>query len=250
MEAAGQGEPRGREASSGRPTSLLPSPTRLPPHRQAHLTGEGSGKFSLSLGSSSKSQAPSSTITISGGGINDVAASPDGRQLAAACRDGALRLVDLGTGTVVAGFTSYYGALLCCAFSPDGGRLWECGAVGLWGWGRLFLNPRTQRMGRGRGCRVVAAGWVWIGVVIGLDGCRRQPCHHPCGRCAMTSPRSHVMPDLRIFPLPAPAAQASTWLRAARTTWCLCTGWRSGTQCCMARGTGAGSAGWRGTHGA
>ncbi|KAG2442792.1 hypothetical protein HXX76_002871 [Chlamydomonas incerta] len=89
-------------------------------YKKAHLTGEGSGKFSLSLGSSSKSQAPSATITISGGGINDVALAPDGKQLAAACRDGALRLVDLGTGTVVAGFASYYGALLCCAFSPDG----------------------------------------------------------------------------------------------------------------------------------
>ncbi|EFJ52199.1 hypothetical protein VOLCADRAFT_87114 [Volvox carteri f. nagariensis] len=86
---------------------------------QTHITGEGSGKF-LSLGSSSKSQSPSSTIAISGGGINDVAVSPDGRQLAAACRDGALRLIDIGTGTVVGGFCSYYGALLCCAFSPDG----------------------------------------------------------------------------------------------------------------------------------
>lgn len=83
--------------------------------------GSGGGKFSLSIGSSSKtSQSPSATIPISGGGINDIAISPDARQLAAACRDGALRVVDLATGTVVGGFTSYYGALLCCAFSPDG----------------------------------------------------------------------------------------------------------------------------------
>ncbi|KXZ56614.1 hypothetical protein GPECTOR_1g553 [Gonium pectorale] len=87
---------------------------------ETHLTGEGSGKFSLSLGSRDKAQAPSSTIQISGGGINDVAVSPDGRQLAAACRDGALRLLDLATGTVQCGFSSYYGALLCAAFSPDG----------------------------------------------------------------------------------------------------------------------------------
>ncbi|GIL43152.1 hypothetical protein Vafri_973 [Volvox africanus] len=88
-------------------------------YKKSHLTGEGSGKF-LSLGSSSKSQSPSSTIAISGGGINDVAVSPDGRQLAAACRDGTLRVIDVSTGTVVGGFCSYYGALLCCAFSPDG----------------------------------------------------------------------------------------------------------------------------------
>ncbi|KAG2495709.1 hypothetical protein HYH03_006309 [Edaphochlamys debaryana] len=89
-------------------------------YKKSHLTGEGSGKFSLSLGSGNKSQAPSSTIQLTGGGVNDIAVSPDGRLLAAACRDGALRLVDLGSGGVVGGFCSYYGALLCCAFSPCG----------------------------------------------------------------------------------------------------------------------------------
>ncbi|GFR41197.1 hypothetical protein Agub_g1867 [Astrephomene gubernaculifera] len=88
-------------------------------YKKAQVTGEGSGKFSLSLGSSSKSQSPS-IIPLGGGGVNDVAPSPDGRHLAAACRDGSLRVVELGSGAVVAGFCSYYGALLCCCFSPDG----------------------------------------------------------------------------------------------------------------------------------
>lgn len=95
--------------------------TDLPAHHaQTHLLGETSGKFSLSLGSSSKSQTPSTVIPINGGGISDAAVSPDGRTVAVACRDGALRLVDLASGTVVCGCSSYYGAVLCCAFSPDG----------------------------------------------------------------------------------------------------------------------------------
>lgn len=80
-----------------------------------------SSKFSLGLGSSSKtSTTPTSSHTISGGGINDLAAAPCGTRVAAACRDGAVRLVDVASGTVIGGFQSYYGAMLCCAFSRDG----------------------------------------------------------------------------------------------------------------------------------
>jgi WD40 repeat protein len=63
----------------------------------------GGGKF-LSMGSSTqKQQSPHATIQISGGGILDLAVSPDHTKLAAACKDGALRLVDLATGTVIGG---------------------------------------------------------------------------------------------------------------------------------------------------
>lgn len=38
----------------------------------------------------------------------------------AACRDGAVRIMMAGSGQVVGGFHSYYGAMLCCSFSHDG----------------------------------------------------------------------------------------------------------------------------------
>eukprot|EP00798_Chlamydomonas_sp_ICE-L_P024182 gene24182-9772_t len=78
-------------------------------------------KFSLgSSKSKAQAQSPFNTISVNGGGINDIALSPDGTRIAAACRDGALRLLDLATGTLIGGFQSYYGALTCCSFSPDG----------------------------------------------------------------------------------------------------------------------------------
>lgn len=73
------------------------------PVLQSVLTGEGGGKFSLSLGSSSKHHGPTQTIQLSGGGMHDAALSPDGAKLAAACADGALRLVDMASGTVIGG---------------------------------------------------------------------------------------------------------------------------------------------------
>mmetsp|Transcript_15945 Transcript_15945/g.34445 ORF Transcript_15945/g.34445 Transcript_15945/m.34445 type:complete len:454 (-) Transcript_15945:734-2095(-) len=89
-------------------------------YKKSTVLGEGGSKFSLNIGSSSKSTNPLSSFTINGGGINDLAASPDATRLAAACKDGVLRLLDVATGTVVGGFTTYYGAMLCCTFSPDG----------------------------------------------------------------------------------------------------------------------------------
>lgn len=73
-----------------------------PPVYQSGPVGEGSGKF-LSLGSGPKATTPSHTIQLAGGGLHDLALSPDGCKLAAACADGALRVVDMATGTVVGG---------------------------------------------------------------------------------------------------------------------------------------------------
>jgi hypothetical protein len=78
------------------------------------------GACQLFAGQALTPRHPPSHPQLTGGGVNDVASSPDGKLLAAACRDGAMRLIELSSGAVVGGFCSYYGALLCCAFSPDG----------------------------------------------------------------------------------------------------------------------------------
>ena len=86
---------------------------------QSTVIGEGPSKF-LSLKSSSKNAGPFNTLNVGGGGVTDVAAAPDGKLLAISCRDGATRLLETTSGTLVAGFMSYFGAALCCCFSPDG----------------------------------------------------------------------------------------------------------------------------------
>lgn len=55
-----------------------------------------------------------------GGGAGALAASPDGHRVAAAGRDGVLRVYNLESGGLLGGFKSYYGGLLCAAWSPDG----------------------------------------------------------------------------------------------------------------------------------
>lgn len=54
------------------------------------------------------------------------APSPCGKYLALACRDGVLRVFSLSTGELYGGCSSYYGGLLCVAWSPDG----RCVAAG------------------------------------------------------------------------------------------------------------------------
>lgn len=80
---------------------------------------EGLSKWTLTSSRAAGSSTPSSSWAL-GTGINDVAVSPDGSKLAAACRDGTLRLIDLASGDVVGGTQSYYGALLCCCFNAAG----------------------------------------------------------------------------------------------------------------------------------
>ena len=67
------------------------------------LAESSTSKFLLGS-KTSKSASPVSTFTVNGGGINDMALSPDGTRLAVACHDGALRVLDMATGTVVGGF--------------------------------------------------------------------------------------------------------------------------------------------------
>ncbi len=83
------------------------------------MVGETASKF-LSLGSSNKNVSPLTTFNLNGGAVSDIAMSPDGTRMAAACRDGVLRILDVANGSVVAGMQSYFGAMLCCSFSGDG----------------------------------------------------------------------------------------------------------------------------------
>ena len=52
--------------------------------------------------------------------VEAIAFAPDGRRLGTCGRDGVFRLFDVESGTLVGGCTSYYGAFLCLAWSPDG----------------------------------------------------------------------------------------------------------------------------------
>uniref|UniRef100_A0A6N2KWR3 RIO2 kinase winged helix domain-containing protein n=1 Tax=Salix viminalis TaxID=40686 RepID=A0A6N2KWR3_SALVM len=53
------------------------------------------------------------------GSINGIAFSTDGTYLATVGRDGYLRVFDYSKGQLICGGKSYYGALLCCAWSMD-----------------------------------------------------------------------------------------------------------------------------------
>jgi len=89
--------------------------------KTASMVGESSSAKLLSqLSSKSSGLNPINTINPGGGGINDVSFSPDGARLAVACRDGSCRVLDWPSGHCTAGFQSYYGAVLCCSWSPDG----------------------------------------------------------------------------------------------------------------------------------
>jgi len=58
-------------------------------------------------------------MDIGGGCINDAAISPDETKLAVVSKDGLLRIFCASTRRLQSGFQSYYGGLLCCAWSPD-----------------------------------------------------------------------------------------------------------------------------------
>ena len=82
-------------------------------------TSDGS-KLGLGLSSGSKTPVLQLSFEVGGGGLNDAAISPCGGHLAAACKDGVCRILSIGNrGELVTGFRSYYGAFLCCTFSPD-----------------------------------------------------------------------------------------------------------------------------------
>ncbi|PIA38562.1 hypothetical protein AQUCO_02700048v1 [Aquilegia coerulea] len=76
-------------------------------------------QFSVSHTRSSKSN-PIARWHICQGSINSIAFSTDGTYLATVGRDGYLRVFDYSKEQLICGGKSYYGAVLCCAWSMDG----------------------------------------------------------------------------------------------------------------------------------
>lgn len=76
-------------------------------------------QFSVAHARTSKSN-PIARWHICQGSINSIAFSNDGVHMAAVGRDGYLRVFDYLKEQVICGGKSYYGALLCCAWSGDG----------------------------------------------------------------------------------------------------------------------------------
>uniref|UniRef100_A0A7N0RHB5 Uncharacterized protein n=1 Tax=Kalanchoe fedtschenkoi TaxID=63787 RepID=A0A7N0RHB5_KALFE len=76
-------------------------------------------QFSVAHARYSKSN-PVARWHICVGSINCISFSNDGTRLATVGRDGYLRVFDYAKETLICGVKSYYGALLCCAWSMDG----------------------------------------------------------------------------------------------------------------------------------
>ncbi|OIW05160.1 hypothetical protein TanjilG_02633 [Lupinus angustifolius] len=76
-------------------------------------------QFSVSHARYNKSN-PIARWHICQGSINSISFSNDGAYLATVGRDGSLRVFDYSKEFLVCGGKSYYGALLCCAWSMDG----------------------------------------------------------------------------------------------------------------------------------
>lgn len=76
-------------------------------------------QISIAHAKSSKSN-PIARWHICQGSINRIAFSTDGTHLAVVGRDGFLRVFDYQKEQLVCGGKSYYGAILCCAWSMDG----------------------------------------------------------------------------------------------------------------------------------
>lgn len=76
-------------------------------------------QFSVAHTRSSKSN-PIARWHICQGSINSITFSTEGTYLATVGRDGYLRVFDYSKEQLICGGKSYYGALLCCAWSTDG----------------------------------------------------------------------------------------------------------------------------------
>ncbi|KAK5113240.1 hypothetical protein LTR62_003576 [Meristemomyces frigidus] len=84
--------------------------------------GHSKNKFHIKKSVQSKNQKtnPVAVYSISNMKINQTAFSPDGCLLAIVCADGCLTILDYINERVLDVYRSYYGALLCVTWSPDG----------------------------------------------------------------------------------------------------------------------------------
>eukprot|EP00884_Botryococcus_braunii_P020695 jgi/Botrbrau1/7309/Bobra.247_3s0004.1 len=86
---------------------------------QPNGTGSVSSRFSLKA-SGELPRTPTMALPISHKAVTAVKPSPDGSLFAVTARDGILRVVEASNGSLICGFKSYFGGLLCCSWSADG----------------------------------------------------------------------------------------------------------------------------------
>lgn len=84
------------------------------------IKGEGSPIANPTRQSTVEQASHMDRIQVCAASINAICFSPQGELLAAACGDGKLRVWDLERRQLLYGFSSFYGAFLCCGWSGDG----------------------------------------------------------------------------------------------------------------------------------
>nr|POE75493.1 putative catabolite repression protein crec [Quercus suber] len=94
----------------------------VPPPENGNGNGAAQGKLQVKKSVQSREQKtnPVAVWKLSNMKINDMAFSPDGQKLAVAGDDGCLSIIDYINEYVLDVFRSYYGAMLCVTWSPDG----------------------------------------------------------------------------------------------------------------------------------
>lgn len=98
------------------------TPEESNPFEDGHVNGGPKIAFKVlkSVNSSNQKSNPVAAWEVSNMRINSIAFSPDGALLAAVSEDGALTIIDYINERVVDVYRSYYGAMLCVTWSPDG----------------------------------------------------------------------------------------------------------------------------------
>lgn len=92
------------------------------PVENGHTDGEPKYGFQVKKSVQSREQKtnPVAVWKIANMKINAMSFSPDGQTLAVACEDGTLTILDYINERVLDVYRSYYGAMLCLTWSPDG----------------------------------------------------------------------------------------------------------------------------------
>lgn len=98
------------------------TPENVPSAENGHVNGGPKIAFKVlkSVQSQNQKTNPVAAWKVSNMKINGIEFSPDGKLLAAVSEDGALTIIDYINERVVDVYRSYYGAMLCVTWSPDG----------------------------------------------------------------------------------------------------------------------------------
>lgn len=98
------------------------TPEDATPAENGHINGERKTGFTVEKSVHSKDQKtnPVAAWKVSNMRVNDMSFSPDGFLLAIVCEDGTLTTLDYINEKVLDVHRSYYGAMMCVTWSPDG----------------------------------------------------------------------------------------------------------------------------------